>query len=458
MKKSLALTIFLLIILMATNVFAVTTTMEIVEDNVCTIKLNDSASFEKKLVDSNLTNHQVTLQLKVTNNADVIIPTGELMLVIDSSQSMDEVVSGTTTRKDLVLNSANKLVTDLLKANSTSLKIGVVTFSSSIEKDPDTGYTIEGTIADAQKVVDLSNDVTSLTSKISAIEGVGSRTDLDSGLQLAKSCFTSADTNKYIIVLTDGVPNLSVGNSDCVTYDGITTTINNTKATLNSLSNMNVITMLTGINNPNSNMVSTGNNVYTYSQVINQVFGTEEKPTVGKFYYIQDDKIEETITNNIYHDLLPIAQSLKDITVTDYFPQYIVDNFEMTYVDGIDVSNVSASIDKETNSIVWTLSELAPGQTATIQYNLKLKDEFDEKIIGEILDTNEKIDISFKDFDGNTQNKTSDVTPKIKLIAPPDPTVAPDPLPAAGSPIIIAGFVAFIGLSIFFGFKARKIN
>mgnify|MGYP004698561821 FL=1 len=57
MKKSIILTIFLLIILMANSVFAVTTTMEVVEDNVCTIELNDSSSFEKKLISTNLTEH-----------------------------------------------------------------------------------------------------------------------------------------------------------------------------------------------------------------------------------------------------------------------------------------------------------------------------------------------------------------------------------------------------------------
>ena len=457
MKKLFTLTIFLLIALISTNVFAVSTTMEIVEDNVCTIKLNDSSIFEKRIISSDLEKHQVTLQLKITNNEEIIVPTGELMLVIDSSDSMDDIISGTTTRKDVVLNSANKLVEGLLKANSTSLKIGVVSFSSNTEKDPNTGFTIEGTIADAQKVSDLSNNLSTLTSKISAIEGVGSRTDLDSGLQLAKSCFSSDDTNKYIIVLTDGVPNLSVGNSDCVTYNGLTTTINNTKATLESLSNLNVITMLTGISNENATMVSTGTNTYTYGQVINQVFGTMENPTVGKFYYIQDNEIEKTITNDIYNDLLPVSHSLKDITIVDYFPQYIVDNFEMTYVDGIDISNVSSKIDLETNSITWKIAELAPGETAVIQYNLKLKDEFDEKIIGEILDTNQKVDINYKDFDDEIKTKTSDVTPKIRLNRVPD--VAPVPLPAAGlKNLILICVVGITVLSIFFAYKSRKIK
>ena len=54
MKKRISLIIFLLIIMLATNVFAATksadTTMSIVEDNVCTIQLDENASFEKRMI------------------------------------------------------------------------------------------------------------------------------------------------------------------------------------------------------------------------------------------------------------------------------------------------------------------------------------------------------------------------------------------------------------------------
>lgn len=462
MKKKITLIIFLLITMIATTVFATANsadvTMEVVEDNVCTIKLNESASFEKKLIETDLTKKEVTLQLQVNNAAKSVIPSGEMMLVIDSSSSMDQVVSGNTTRKDLVLNSANKLVEDLLKANPTSLKIGVVTFSTGTEKD-ENGYLITGTEADAQKVCDFTNDVSTLKTKISAIEGTGQYTNLDSGLKLAKSQYTSENNNKYMIVLTDGLPNLAVGHNDLVSYNGLTDVINETKSTLTSLENVDLITMLTGIDNEEATFRTDGTNTYTYGQVIQTVFGTEENPTKGKFYKISDDEIEQTITDKIYHDLLPVENSLNDIVVKDYFPQYIVDNFEMTYVDGIDVSNVSSEIDTETNSITWNLAKLEAGQTATIQYKLKLKDEFDEKIIDQILDTNEKVDITYKDFDGTSKEQTSDVTPKIRLTkVPVDNTVAPDPIPKAGSPVVIMGGIIAISVVVFLGYKFRKIK
>ena len=460
MKKFLtAILAIILVLAMSGSVFAVSTTMEIVEDNICRIDLNDSSYVEKKICDADLANHQVTLQLKVTNDSKVVIPSGELMLVIDSSESMNEAVSNTKTRKQLVLDAANKLVADLLKANSTSLKIGVVTFSTGTEIDTNTGYLVTGTEADAQKVCDFTNDVSTLTSKISAIEGTGQYTNLDSGLQLAKKSFTSEKNNKYMIVLTDGLPNLAVGYNDLVSYDGLTDVINQTKSTLASLSEINVTTMLTGIESEEATFRPGTPNSYTYGQVIREVFGSEENPTVGKFYNVNDSEIEKTITDKIYHDLLPVSSTLEDITVVDYFPQDIVNNFELTYVDGIDISNVSPKIDTATNSITWKIAKLASSETATIQYKLTLKDSFDENIIGKILDTNENLDVTYNDYDGTSKEKSSDVTPKIRLVAQKeDPTVAPKELPKAGLPSAIIGICALASISIYFGYKSRKIN
>ena len=464
MKKKIALTIFLIIMMMTTSVFATAKSadvkMEVVEDNVCTIKLNEKANLEKKLVEYDLDKHQVTLQIKVNNAAEAKIPSGEMMLVIDSSNSMDQKVDDNTTRKELVLNSANKLVESLLKANPTTLKIGVVTFSTSSQKD-ENGNLIIGTEADAQKVCDFTNNVQTLKSKISAIEGTGQYTNLDSGLKLAKSQYTSEDNNKYMIVLTDGLPNIAIGYNDLTSYKGLTDVITATKATLKSLDNVDVMTMLTGIDTEDATFRMEGENKYTYGQVIQEVFGTESKPTVGKFYKINDNQIEKTITETIYRELLPVENALTDIVVKDYFPEYIVNNFEMTYVEGIDTSNVSAKIDTETNSITWNLAKLGANQSAMIQYRLTLKDEFDEKIIGEILNTNDSVEVTYKDFDGSSKTEKSDVTPKIKLTkieVPVDNTVAPEPIPKAGSPMVIVGMILVVAVAMFFGYKSRKIK
>ena len=150
MKKKVVIAIFLLIMIISTNVFAsANVKLEIVEDNICTIKLNEESEFEKKIISSDLENHEVTLQLKISNTAKKIIPDGELILVIDSSSSMNEIAEGETTRKDLVLKSANTLVEGLLAANPTSLEIGFVTFSSNSEKN-EQGFLDVGTAIDIE--------------------------------------------------------------------------------------------------------------------------------------------------------------------------------------------------------------------------------------------------------------------------------------------------------------------
>ncbi len=467
MKKKISIALFLLLVLISTTVFASTPVkMEIVENNICNIKLNENSKFEKKIISSELDKKQVTLQLQINNDAINEIPEGELMLVIDSSNSMNTKITDNTTRKDLVLNSAQKLVENLLSINSSTLKIGVVTFSASQEQSE------MGTEKDAQLVTTFTNDLKTLKAKISAIEGTGAYTDLDAGLKLAQKTFTTEKNNKYIIVLTDGVPNMNVGNSDLVKIEALEKVISTTKETLLSLKNINVISLLTGIDDEKATVRTDGTNSYTYGQVIEGVFGTEEKPTIGKFYKINDKEIEKTITEEIYSDLVPIAKTLKNITVVDYFPKEIVENFDMAYVQGTDTSKISASIDKETNSITWTIPELEAGKSLNVQYTLTLKNNFNEKIIDKILDTNEKVNITYKDFDDTEKTIKSDVTPKLKLTTikteepktepktepTKDDTKAPEELPKTGAPILI-GFVAIASLAtVAFAIKSKKID
>lgn len=427
MKNKILIGLFLIIILIANVSFASysTVTMSVVEEPICTIQLGGNSKFEKKLINKDLANKEVTLQLQVTNEEIADKPTGEIMLVLDDSNSMTAEVSGTTTRKDLVFNSANTLISSLLQDN-TSLKIGVVKFSTN-------QVSSEGTIEDASIVSPLSNDVTALNNAISNIETLGPRTNLQSGLLLASQQFTNEDNNKYIIVLTDGVPNVAI---DCTDYYS-DTVITKTNQQLKDLEaeGIEVITMLTGINNESS---TPGISDKTYGQIIEEVFGTQTNPTVGTFYYVTDDAIEKTITGDIYNALMPVEKTLKNITVVDYFPEEIVKNFDFAYVSNANIGNISSTIDTTNNSITWTIPELAGGQTATVQYKLKLKENFDSSIVDKILNTNQKVDIDYTDFDDIKQTKTSDISPKIKLTEPP--VVLPK-----------AGTITFISFSIIIG-------
>ncbi len=441
MKKTIFVTLFLILILIANVTFASysTVTMEVVEEPICTIQIGDNSKFEKKLISKDLQNKEVTLQLQITNEEIANKPTGEIVLVIDNSNSMQDLANSTQKRGDLIRASSKTLVNQLLQDNA-SLKVGAVSFSSSNQKNSE-GYTTLGTENDSTLLTNLTSDISTLETAIDnityAAETEASYTNLQAGLNRGKQLFSNEDNNKYLIVLTDGVPNVIL-NRNSVLYDN--DTISATKSEYQSIatSGINVITMLTGIQNGEADI----NDTMTYNEYVNSIFGTPETPTVGKFYYITDDKIEETITNDIYNALIPQSGSYKNITIVDYFPAEIVNNFDFAYVSNANIGNISASIDKSNNSITWTIPELAIGQTATVQYKLKLKQDFDSSIVGKILNTNEKVDITYTDFNDEEQDKTSDITPKLKLSEPPAV------LPKAGlkTMLITFGTTAFVVL------------
>ena len=442
MKKKVFFSLFLVLILIANISLASYSTvqMEVVEEPVCTIEFSENSGFEKKLIEKNLTNKEVTLQLQVTNEETMLKPTGELVLVLDNSDSMNNFIDEeqTTTRKDLIFESAKTLISNLLEGND-SLQIGIVSFSSYYNPENPGDVSQEGTSADASVVSDFSNNSSDLNTSIDSIQATGARTDLDAGITLASEQFTEADNNKYMIVLTDGVPNIALENNSYYSDE----VINLTKTKLQELGNqgINITTMLTGIDTASDTTPT--NPDKTYGQIIEEIFGTEEKPTVGDFYYVTDNEVEQTITQDIYNSLLPVSQSYTDIVIKDYFPQEIVDNFEFAYVTEANIGEVTTEINKEDNSITWTIPELKSGETATVQYKLKLKEDFNSNIVDKLLDTNEKVDITYKDLTGTDQDKTSDVTPVLRLTEPPKE------LPKAGITTMIIGLVIATGLLVF---------
>lgn len=435
--------LFLLIIFISNMAFAAYSdvTMEVLSEPIATINIGNNSSLEKSLVAKDLTNKEVTIQLKVTNNEISQKPTGEIILVIDNSSSMKETASDGKTRFDLITSSAKTLISSLLQ-NNDQLKIGLVSFSSSAND--------LGTEKDATIIAPLSNDKSSLLTAIDTIpiynesNPDGSKfiyTDLDAGLTVGNSQFSTESNNKYMIVLTDGVPNLVLGDN---TVQYIPSIYSTSKAKLQKISSsgVNLISMLTGVTldkvNPNSNPSM------TYGEIAEAVFGTETNPSAGTFYNVQDSDIEKTVTQEIYGNLVGTEKVLKDITVTDYFPSEIINNFDFSYVKESNIGTISAKVDTATNSITWTIPELKVGETALVQYKLKLKENFNSAILNKVLKTNEKIDINYTNSDGTKKSGTTSDSPTLKLTEPQTTTAAP----AAPTILPHAGSTVFIGLGI----------
>lgn len=454
--------IILLVLLFCSSVFAATVSsekakLEIVENNICTINITDTAVFEKKIIDYDLDKKELTIGLKVSNNAvKPLDKPSEIVLVIDNSLSMDETIATGGSRMEAVADSAKLLATELLKLDT--VKLSVVSFSA--------GETNRGVLTDAKLRTALTNSKDTVMNAITEVsnDATGTQTDIEAGITLASQQFTGTCDSKFIVLLTDGVPNVSLG-SNKILYSGVTAT--NTKNALKKLQNdgIQILSMMTGVTND----VESGQTNKTYKELAEEVFGTPEKPTVGKFYYITDSEIEETVSTTILNQLIaPEDGILTDIDIYDYFPQEIVNNFDFEYVTkpSLDGSKVSEDIDLQNNMIVWHIDSLGYGESDTLSYKLTLKDNIDEAIVGVVLDTNEKVDITTeKVLDENGQKKiiTSDVTPKVKVTLVQDTTKAPDPIPQTGTTItlyVIIGIAVIacvvIGIKLYTKNKAMK--
>ena len=409
-----------------------TTTLEVVEDNVCTIQVEDLAKFEKKIAKFNAEEKSVTLTLSLTNlkSQEESLNNAEIFLVIDNSSSMTSANIDGLNRKEAVINAAGTLVDKLFDANPT-FKIGVVGFSS---LDTSKGET-EGTIDDAKLMSNLSNSKEDVQSAITSLSDLktGPRTNIEAGLTIAEENFSDEENiNRYVILLTDGVPNNDI-NGTFGSYSGEVATRTKSKIDSMQLSGIEIIGAMINLDGETVEP-TTGR---TYRDLAEEVFGTVENPTTSKYYYITDPEIEDTIVNDIYDDLVvTVDNTLKDITITDYFPQEIIDNFNFEYTASPNIGQISQSVNKENNSITWNIELLSEGETATLSYKLTLKDDYSKEIVDQILKTNTNVDIT-ANHNGEPVEESSDVSPTIRVketIAPVvDNTVANTVIPQTGS-------------------------
>lgn len=437
-KKSIVLFIVLLLIISFafSTVYAANedVTLEKAEDNTCEILFNEDGKLTKKLISVDNNNKEVILQIDVENlnSEEEKIKPSEIFLVIDNSKSMtDNQLADGTTRKTAVFTAAKSLVHSILADQSTT-KIGVVSFSTNSDMSK------EGTIEDASLVISPTTSETDITNAIDSIQTTGARTNIDAGLQVAKNNFESnSELNKYLILLTDGVPNTAVG-GPTMTYSGEVTT--KTKATLQSIknSNINIVTVMTGVDSqaqPDPTGATSPEAAgKTYQELAQEIFGTQDSANYGKFYYVTDEDVENTITNNVYADVTEIIKNeITNITIVDYFPDDIIANYNFEIVEQANIGEVTPQVDTQNNSITWTIEKLAAGEKASFKYKLKLKDEYDKNILNVIMPTNKKVDVTYTKEQEYT--KTSDVSPKIVLKG--DNTVAPIEIPQTGDNVAL---------------------
>ena len=400
------------------------TTLEVVENNICHIEVGDIGEFNKQITAYDEAEKSVTLTLTFRNIKEVeeSYRNVEIFFVIDNSSSMTESFVGEGTRKAEVMQSAKSLTEKLFTSNP-NVKIGVVGFSS---LDTAKGET-EGTINDAKLMVGLSNSKSDVSQAITSLENTetGPRTNIEAGLTIAEQNFSNTEgVDRYIVLLTDGVPNNAIDGT-YATYGGVVATRTKNKIEEIKSSGTKIIGAM--INLPAETIEPTTQK--TYRELSEEIFGTIEQPLADVFYYVSDEQIESTIVNDIYDDLKVVTDNtLKNITIVDYFPQEIIDNFDFEYVASPNIGTVSQEIDRTNNSITWHIEMLSAGEEASLSYKLILKEDFNKEIIDKILPTNENVDITAED-DNTRYEESSDVSPTVVVkedVVEPEPTPEPD--------------------------------
>ena len=431
-----SLLIFILLFFICNSSFAATmssneTTMSVVDKSICEVNLKNMGKFTKELTsfDANKKEVTITLTLKNIMEQESITKPIEMFLILDNSHSMTSTYEEKEKRQ-YVAETASAFVNALFD-HYEKAKIGIVSFSS-----VDLGSTL-GTENDAKLLLNLTDSKDAVQNTINNYTTTeGPFTNIEAGLTIAENNFTNnADSQKYIVLISDGVPNLCLDTNTTLKYSGVVAT--NTKNKLISLKNKgyNIFSVLMGLAesntpNPSAPTIADGSRNMTYRELAEEIFGTTSTPTAGSFYYIDYSNLSETVNTDIFNKITYSKDNtLKNIVVKDYFPREILENFNFEYVKSPNIGKVSAEVDSSDNSITWEIELLKEGEVATLSYKLTLKDEYNEEIVDKILPTNTKVDIAFETVDGKG-NSNSDVSPKVKLVV--DKTISKDPIPQTG--------------------------
>ena len=415
----------------AATVSASKTTMSVVDKSICEINLKDKGKFTKELTefDANKKEATITLTLKNIMEQENLTKPIEMFLVLDNSHSMTSTYEGKEKRQ-YVAETATSFVNALFD-HYENAKIGIVSFSS-----VNLGSTL-GTENDAKLLLGLSDSKDTVQNTITNYTTTeGPYTNIEAGLAIAEKNFTNnTDSQKYIVLISDGVPNLCLDTNTTLTYSRVIAT--NTKNKLVELKNKgyNIFPVLMGLSesnvqNPSAPTIADGSRNMTYRELAEEIFGTTSAPTAGNFYYIDYTNLSKTVNTDIFNKITYSKDNtLKNIVIKDYFPREILENFNFEYVKSPNIGKVSAEVDISDNSITWEIELLKEGEVATLSYKLTLKDEYNEEIVDKILPTNTKVDIAFETVDGKG-NSNSDVSPKVKLVV--DKTISKDPIPQTG--------------------------
>lgn len=328
-------------------------------------------------------------------------------------------------------NYIETLCTKIFEENK-NVKIGIIGITQ--PTDPEQ----KGSLEDAQVTVKATNELTQILEGLESLKIFDTNprygVNLEAGIKVAIQSF-SENVNKILVNMYDNVPIIAQGIENRVTYGGIfglpreeairqhnEKVVNQTKDAMLELSNYNIdfILLRPGDTSYDQNWTNEDGDVFVFdgSEFVIKLYGTKENPTYGKMYSLEDSDMETIVTEYFYNDIMEIVHpDMKNITIKNYFPQELLDNFEIEIINP-EIGTVTNQIDLETKSVTWTIEELKGNKTAYLEYKIKLKNEQNiEELLNKPISTSEKVELTYTAKQSQEETKTVELTqnPQIEL-------------------------------------------
>ncbi|MCL2085669.1 VWA domain-containing protein, partial [Candidatus Saccharibacteria bacterium] len=217
------------------------TVLEVVQNSTERKPLPDDQGWiQKTIVGSNAENGEVTVELRLSNTTidsdSTAILDPEIFIVLDISPSMDFVSPNGLTRLEQAVPPTKTLINSIFE-EIPNARVGIVTFHGRTG-----GFFPPVGINQSQLIQGLTTNKDALLSSMDQILANGTQggTNIDAGLQRAERNFSANAQNKVIVLITDGVPNADVPNTNVpdpndLSSPGMQTVMNNTRSTLQRL-------------------------------------------------------------------------------------------------------------------------------------------------------------------------------------------------------------------------------
>ena len=327
----------------------------------------------------------------------------DIILVIDSSTSMNETV-GDKTVLFYAEQAAKSFATQMLPTG-TSNKVAVIDFHGNDHGRR--GDDWSGVVGDLNRDTDLRTGFTSILGTVtSAIDGIGTAagTDTQAGFQRAKNLMVSggrSDADKIIILLSDGVPNLSIGKH----YSENEPTSHNE----------NTIAAYT----EGQACVTAGYKVFTIglfgaisnTAVKNLAIDTLTRAQNCGFYQsnsaVDLSGIYTTIANSINY-------YAANAVITDqiYGDFDLVAGSVVTKINGAAVTTPACTYNSVTKTLSWPVGTLTASKTATLTYQIRYRDTLPG---GDNIPTNTSANINYTDGAGLANQTLLFPVPKVNV-------------------------------------------